>query len=97
MRASRTSQSRTGSRIFTACTTKWRSRTKASTTSTISTASVYSPPPRENGYQSVHTVLSCLEGKLIEFQIRTYEMDQIAASGPANHAEYKKAAVTASS
>src|SRR3989344_690061 len=47
MRASRTSQSRTGSRIFTACTTKWRSRTKASTTSTISTASVYSPPPRK--------------------------------------------------
>ena len=57
----------------------------------------YIANPKENGYQSVHTVLSCLEGKLIEFQIRTYEMDQIAASGPANHAEYKKAAVTASS
>src|SRR3989344_1883826 len=57
----------------------------------------YIAKPKENGYQSVHTVLSCLEGKLIEFQIRTYEMDHIAASGPANHAEYKKAAATASS
>ena len=51
----------------------------------------YIASPKENGYRSVHTVLSCLEGKLIEFQVRTYEMDQIAAAGPANHAEYKKA------
>ncbi len=57
----------------------------------------YIANPKENGYQSVHTVLSCLEGKLIEFQVRTYEMDHIAASGPANHAEYKKAAAIASS
>ncbi|GEM_PF-4704139 len=58
----------------------------------------YIAEPKENGYQSVHTVLNCLEGKLIEFQVRTYEMDHIAASGPANHTEYKKAAgATASS
>lgn len=57
----------------------------------------YIAQPKENGYRSVHTVLSCLEGKLIEFQVRTHEMDQIAASGPANHAEYKKAAGTIAS
>ncbi len=50
----------------------------------------YIAHPKENGYRSIHTVLSCLEGKLIEFQVRTHEMDHIAASGPANHAEYKK-------
>lgn len=46
--------------------------------------------PKPNGYRSIHTVLCCLEGKRIEFQIRTFEMDAIAASGPANHAAYKK-------
>lgn len=52
----------------------------------------YIQKPKENGYRSIHTVLCSLERKIIEFQIRTYEMDQIAGSGPANHAEYKKAA-----
>lgn len=45
--------------------------------------------PKKNGYQSIHTVLSCLEKKPIEFQVRTYEMDSIASSGSANHADYK--------
>ena len=36
--------------------------------------------------------MRCLEGKLVEFQVRTREMDVIAASGPANHKEYKSAA-----
>jgi len=49
----------------------------------------YISNPKENGYQSIHTVLSCLEKKPIEFQVRTYEMDSVAASGPANHADYK--------
>jgi|SRR3989338_3329889 len=51
----------------------------------------YIQKPKSNGYQSIHTVLCCLEKKLIEFQVRTREMDVIAASGPANHAEYKRA------
>ncbi len=51
----------------------------------------YIKSPKANGYQSIHTVLSCLQKKPIEFQIRTHEMDVVAASGPANHAEYKKA------
>ena len=54
----------------------------------------YIANPKPNGYRSLHTVLRCLEGKLIEFQIRTYEMDYIAASGPANHADYKKSRTT---
>ena len=49
----------------------------------------YISNPKENGYRSIHTVLSCLEKKPIEFQVRTYEMDSVAASGPANHADYK--------
>ncbi len=51
----------------------------------------YIKEPKDNGYRSIHTVLMCLEGKRIEFQIRTKEMDAIAASGPANHAAYKHA------
>ncbi len=50
----------------------------------------YIAEPKANGYRSIHTVLYSLEGKLVEFQVRTHEMDHIAASGPANHAEYKK-------
>ncbi len=50
----------------------------------------YIAEPKENGYQSLHTVLRCLEGKLIEFQVRTKDMDMVAASGPANHSNYKK-------
>ena len=52
----------------------------------------YIAKPKENGYQSIHTVVQSLEGKPIEFQVRTREMDVIAASGPANHADYKKIA-----
>lgn len=52
--------------------------------------------PKQNGYQSLHTVLSCLEKRPIEFQVRTCEMERVASSGPANHAEYKKAQGTIS-
>ena len=51
----------------------------------------YIANPKENGYQSIHTVVNSLEGKPIEFQVRTKEMDMVAASGPANHADYKNA------
>ncbi len=55
----------------------------------------YIASPKANGYQSIHTVLQCLQRKTIEFQIRTREMDAIAASGPANHAAYKHAVLVA--
>jgi len=45
---------------------------------------------KKNGYQSIHTTLSCLERQLVEFQIRTEEMDYIANFGPAHHGGYKK-------
>ena len=50
----------------------------------------YIAHPKANGYESIHTVVNCLENKVTEFQIRTREMDVVAASGPANHAAYKK-------
>ena len=50
----------------------------------------YIEKPKENGYQSIHTVLLCLGGQPIEFQVRTYDMDLMAESGPANHPTYKK-------
>ncbi len=49
----------------------------------------YIKKPKENGYQSIHTVLRCLRNTPIEFQIRSFEMDVIAESGHANHADYK--------
>lgn len=50
----------------------------------------YITSPKSNGYQSLHTTVSCLKRIPVEFQIRTQLMDEIAVSGLANHAEYKK-------
>ncbi len=46
--------------------------------------------PRENGYQSIHTVLNYVEGIPVEVQIRTREMDDYAESGIAAHWAYKE-------
>jgi len=51
----------------------------------------YIKKPKPNGYQSLHTIVSCLQRHPVEFQIRTHEMDRVAVSGAANHAAYKKA------
>lgn len=50
----------------------------------------YIENPKQNGYQSLHVELSCIEGQTVEFQIRTKKMDDIAKYGLASHALYKK-------
>lgn len=50
----------------------------------------YIKNPKPNGYQSLHTILHCLDGQTVEFQIRTRKMDAVAEYGPAAHGLYKR-------
>ncbi len=53
--------------------------------------------PKPNGYQALHTTIFCKDDHLVEVQIRTHEMHEMAEYGVAMHWHYKDVGDSASS
>jgi len=48
----------------------------------------YISQPKPNGYQSLHTTVFCIQGRIVEFQIRDEAMHSTAEYGIASHWHY---------
>lgn len=48
----------------------------------------YIAQPKPNGYSSLHTTVFCNDGEIVEFQIRTEELHNVAEFGIAAHWQY---------